>query len=86
MSGRIKLFHRTSIRHYLFRVYQRSVTCPCVTIGGESVVFANMIQQHLQAVVEEVKVDSQCGFSAIVLHRHDFCTCQLVEKALHKDF
>ena len=64
--GRVKLFHRIGRMHFWY-LYLSRVICPCVTIGEESVcwimvgkVFAKVIQQHLQAVVEEVVADSQC--------------------------
>ena len=49
-------------------------------------VLAEVIQQHLQTVVEEVVADSQCGFQC---NRGCmdmiFCACQSVEKTIEHD-
>ena len=49
-------------------------------------VFAKVIQQRLQAVVEEVVADSQCSFrcnrGCIDM---TFCACQLIEKTIEHD-
>ena len=51
--------------------------------GGK--VFAKVIQQHLQAVVEEVVADSQCGFRYNRSIDMIFCVCQLIEKTIEHD-
>ena len=49
-------------------------------------VFAKVIQQCLQAMVEEVVADCQCGFrcnrGCIDMI---FCACQLIEKTIEHD-
>jgi len=55
-------------------------------LGVVGKVFAKIIQQRLQVIVEEEVADSQCGFRC----NHGctdiiFCACQLIEKAIEHD-